>query len=365
MQKIFTADEVFTGVERLPDHAVIVEDNVIENVLPIISLPKDAKIFSHSFFLTPAFIDIQIYGADKKLFAVAPSVDTLQDMYQHCLRGGTHFFQPTVATNPLEIFHKSIDAVREYHKAGGKGVLGLHLEGPWINNIKRGAHVEELIHAPGITEARDLLEYGDGIIRTITLAPEVCSAEVIDLIQSKGIIISAGHSNATFLEATSAFDNGIHAVTHLFNGMSSLHHREAGMVGAVMQHSTVMSSIIADGHHVDFEVINIAKKLIQKRLFLITDAVTETTEGHYPHELQGDKYVSKGILSGSAITMLQSVKNCIERAGIDLNEALRMASLYPSKVMGMDHNTGMIKKGYTASIIMLDKDLNLVGENVV
>jgi N-acetylglucosamine-6-phosphate deacetylase len=225
--------------------------------------------------------------------------------------------------------------------------------------------VEELIHSPDIKEVAELINYGKGVIKMITLAPEVCSADVIDLIQSNGIIISAGHSNATFREGTEAFDNGIHTVTHLFNAMSAFHHRNPGLSAAVMQHPTVMSSIIADGHHVDFEVIKIAKKLMQRRLFLITDAVTETTEGYYPHQLEKDKYVAKGILSGSSITMLQSVKNCIEKIGIELNEAFRMASLYPAKVLGIDHYAGMIKKGYSASLIMLDKELNLIGENIV
>jgi N-acetylglucosamine-6-phosphate deacetylase len=365
MQKIYTADEVFTGVECLPNHAVVVQNNVIENVLPVISLPRESKIYSHSFLLAPAFIDIQIYGANKKLFAVFPSADTLEEMYKHCLSGGTHFFQPTVATNTSQVVYKCIDAVNNYYKTGGKGVMGLHLEGPWINKSKRGAHVEELIHSPDIDEVTDLLEYGKGVIKMITLAPEVCGADIIDLIQSSGIIISAGHSNSTFTEATEAFNNGIHTVTHLFNAMSAFHHRNPGLPAAVMLHPTVMSSIIADGHHVDFEVIKIAKQLIQRRLFLITDAVTETTEGYYPHQQEGDKYVAKGILSGSSITMLQSVKNCIEKIGIELNEAFRMASLYPAKVLGIDHHTGMIKKGYSASFIMLDNDLKLTSENIV
>lgn len=360
MQKVYTADEVFTGVGRLPDHAVIVKDDLIENVLPIISLPKNTRITSHSFLLTPSFIDAQIYGAGKKLLAVYPSADTLDVMYKHCVAGGAHHFIPTVATNTYDVFYKCIDAINNYWAAGGKGVLGLHIEGPWINKIKRGAHFEAFIHPPQIKEVTDLLEYGKGVIKIITLAPEVCDDAVIKLIQSYGIIISAGHSNATFEEANKAFANGIYMATHLFNAMSPLHHREAGMAGAVMLHHTVMSSIIADGHHVNFEVIKIAKKLLQHRLFLITDAVTETTEGYYPHELQGDKYVSNGILSGSAITMLQSVKNCISKVDINIDEAFRMASLYPAKVLNMDHNYGMIQKGYKASFIMLDKELTII-----
>ncbi|MEO6452423.1 MAG: N-acetylglucosamine-6-phosphate deacetylase [Ginsengibacter sp.] len=363
MQKVYTADYVFTGVEHIPDYAVIVKDDVIENVLPIISLPKDLKTDAHCSLLVPAFIDIQIYGASKKLFSVFPSANTLQLMYEHCVGGGAHFFLPTVATNTSEVFYECIDAVKEYNGNGGKGVPGLHLEGPWINKLKRGAHMEALIHSPDIKEVTDLLEYGRDVIKIITLAPEVCSNEIIDLIHSYRIIVSAGHSNATFKEATRAFNNGIHLVTHLFNAMSPLHHREAGLAGAVIQHPYVMSSIIADGYHVDFEVIKIAKKLVERRLFLITDAVTETTEGCYLHQREGDKYTSNGVLSGSSITMLQSVKNCISKVGIEMNEALRMASLYPAKVLGIDHQYGMIQKGYAASFVRLDENMDIINED--
>jgi N-acetylglucosamine-6-phosphate deacetylase len=161
-----------------------------------------------------------------------------------------------------------------------------------------------------------------------------------------------------------AFDGGIRAATHLFNAMSPFHHRDAGLPGAVMQCQTVMASIIADGHHVDFEVIRIAKKMVQNRLFIITDAVTETTEGYYQHHLQGDKYTSNGILSGSAITMLQSVKNCMSKVGIELNEALRMACLYPAKVISIDHKFGRIQKGYACSFVMLDKNLDIIRNEI-
>ncbi|MEO6329573.1 MAG: N-acetylglucosamine-6-phosphate deacetylase [Ginsengibacter sp.] len=364
MQKIYAADHVFTGVERLPDHAVIVEDDVIKNVLPVISLPKDIRVDVQLSLLVPAFIDIQIYGAVQKLFSVFPAVDTLQIMHEHCVSGGTHFFLPTAATNTVDVFYKCIDAVKQYRNIGGNGVPGLHLEGPWINKLKRGAHIEALIHSPDIKEVTDLLEYGKDIIKIITLAPEVCSKEVIDLIQSYGIIVSAGHSNATFKEATQFFDDGIHLVTHLFNAMSPLHHREAGLAGAVMQHPGVMGSIIADGYHVDFEVIRMAKRLMDRRLFLITDAVTETSQGAYLHKREGDKFTSNGILSGSAITMIQSIKNCISEVGIDINEALRMASLYPAKALGIDHHYGMIQKGYAAAFAMLDENMNVIEEKV-
>ncbi len=142
--------------------------------------------------------------------------------------------------------------------------------------------------------------------------------------------------------------------------MSSLHHRNPGLPAAVMQHVSVMASIIPDGHHVDFEMIGIAKKIMKERLFIITDAVTDTHEGLYPHQLAGDKYESNGILSGSAITMAKGVKNLVEKIGIELSEALRMASLYPARLLGMSNRLGMIKKGYNADMVFLDEELNVI-----
>ena len=356
MIKVYTAEKVFTGFNWVPDHAVIEEDGWILDVVPIVSLPANTKIWAHSRMIIPSFIDAQIYGAGGKLFATYPTIDSLQLLYEHCLKGGTHYFLPTVATNTREVFIQCIEAVREYWQKGGKGVGGLHLEGPWINPDKRGAHIEKLIYTPTIEQVKGLLEYGKGIIKMITLAPEVCNKEIITLLRKNKIIISAGHSNASFAEATDSFNNGIYAVTHLFNAMSSLNHRKPGMPAAVFQHHQVVASIIADGHHVDFEVVSIAKKLLGERLFLITDAVTETSEGLYQHTRLNDTYVSNGILSGSALRMIDAVINCITKAGIKEEEALRMATLYPARALGIEDEFGMIKKGHRSELTFLDND---------
>ena len=356
MQKVFTADRVFSGSDWLPDHAVVVEKGIIKDILPLVSLPSESVIEEHVYIITPSFIDAQIYGASGKLFATFPTAETLQLMQENCALAGTHYFLPTVATNTYDVFKRCIDAVKEYWNQGGVGVGGLHIEGPWINKNKRGAHVENLIHTPTINQVHELLDYGMGVIKMITLAPEICNKEMIRLIRSKKVLVSAGHSDATFEQATESFDNGVYAVTHLFNAMSPLHHRSPGMPAAVIQHPQVVASIIADGHHVDFEMISIAKKLLEDRLFLITDAVTETTEGLYQHKLEGDKYVCNGILSGSALTMLQAVKNCIDKVGIKEEEALRMATVYPARILGIDDELGMIKKGHRAELTFLDKD---------
>lgn len=177
---------------------------------------------------------MQIYGAHKKLLAVYPEPETLSQMQSYCYRGGAAQFLPTVATNNKEVVYKCIDAVSQYWQQGGKGVHGLHLEGPWINAEKRGAHIEKLIHPPVKEEVEDLLKHSKGIIKMITLAPEVCSDEIIQLILSYDIIISAGHSNAEYELAMQHFENGITTVTHLYNAMSPLHHRSPGLVGAAL-----------------------------------------------------------------------------------------------------------------------------------
>ena len=360
MRTIFTADKIFTGSDWLPDHSIVVENKLIVDVLPLVSLPHDSKTEKHLPIIAPAFIDVQIYGAAGKLFATYPTPDSLQKLYEYCVSGGANYFLPTAATNTMEVLYNCIDAIKSYWDKGGKGVLGFHIEGPWINKLKRGAHIESLIHPPTLKEVKELLAYGKGVIKMITLAPEVCSKEIIDLIISNEIIISAGHSNANFNEGINAFDNGIETATHLFNAMSPLHHREPGLPGAVFQHPTVMSSIIPDGYHVNFEIISIAKQIMKERLFIITDAVTETSDGLYPHKLAGDKYESNGILSGSALTMARGVKNLVDRINIELSEALRMASLYPARLLGMSNKLGMIKKGYKADMVFLDEALNVI-----
>lgn len=357
----YIADRIFTGTEWLEHHAILVEQGSIQSLVPVSSLSTEIerKTFSQAF-IAPAFIDLQIYGAYDKLLAVYPEADSLARLNEYCRSGGAAFSMPTVATNRYEVFYQSIDAIRDYWNKGGQGILGLHIEGPWINPVKRGAHIESLIHSPTIQQAKELLDYGKDVIKIITLAPERCSDEVIELVRSKGIVISAGHSNASYEEAKRSFAKGIPAVTHLYNAMSPLQHRAPGLVGAAMDDDRVMASIIPDGHHVDYAAIRIAKSVMKERLFVITDAVTTTTEGPYQHYLVGDKYEADGILSGSALTMNKAVYNLVHHVGIDLGEALRMCSLYPAKVIGLDQKLGKIVPGYDARLAILDENMALV-----
>lgn len=359
--KIYTADCIFTGENWLTNHAIITDDGSIDKVIPVSALTSSQHTEQFdNCFIAPAFIDIQIYGAYGKLFSAYPEASSLYKLKEYCEKGGAAFCLPTVATNTYEVFYKAIDAVKDYWNKKGEGIVGLHLEGPWINSAKRGAHIESLIHSPTIQQAEQLLNYGKDVIKVITLAPEVCSRKVIDLILSHNIIISAGHSNATYNEAKQSFKNGIGSVTHLYNAMSSLQHRQPGLVGAVMDDDRIMASIIPDGHHVDYAAIRIAKQVMKERLFVITDAVTTNTEGHYQHEATGDKYEAAGILSGSALKMNLAVKNLVAYANIELAEALRMCSLYPAQVLKAENKFGKIIPGYQAAMVVMNNELEVV-----
>ena len=226
---------------------------------------------------------------------------------------------------------------------------------------KRGAHNPNWIFSPSLDQVKELVEYGKDVIKIITLAPEVCTPEILEYIQLQKITVSAGHSNATYEQATHTFNNtGVDTVTHLYNAMSPLQHRAPGLVGAVLDHPLVKAAIIPDGHHVDYAAIRIAKRILHERLFAITDAVTTTTEGYYKHEFAGDKYTANGILSGSALTMHKAFKNLVVHAGIKVDEALRMCSLYPARVVKYSDQIALLKNGYPANMIVLDKALNLV-----
>jgi len=357
----YLAEKIFTGYEILNHHAVVVDDNgIITGIIPSQNIQAGTKITDvKNALIAPAFIDLQLYGAYGKLLSAYPTAETVKAIYDYSCAGGASHCMPTVGTSTYETIFTCIDAIKDYWNKGGQGVLGLHVEGPWISVSKRGAHNPEWIFSPTIEQAKQLLEYGKDIIKMITVAPEVVSSEVIDLIHSYNIVVSAGHSNATYEQATASF-NTIKTATHLYNAMSALQHREPGMAGAILDHASVYCSIVPDGYHVSFPAIRIAKKIMGERLFAITDAVTETTEGYYKHTLEGDKYTSNGILSGSALTMNKCAKNFVEHCGITIEESLRMCSIYPAKVMRKENELGLIATGRKANLVVLNNTLDVI-----
>ncbi len=355
MTAYISAQELFTGSSWISEVVIEIADG------KIIAIKKEGYDHKNAFpLVVPALIDLQIYGAGGKLLSEFPEASTIQLIYDYCVAGGAAYFQPTIASQSNEIIMAAIKAVKDYKSSGGKGCMGLHIEGPWINPIKKGAHNEAVIHSPTMEEVKAIVDYGADDIGMITVAPEICSKEIIDFIQSKGIVVSAGHTNADYETANTFFDNGIQVATHLYNAMSPLQHRAPGVVGALFNHPRAMCSLVADGYHVDFSAIQIAKKLMGDRLFCITDAVTTTNTGFYQHYLVGDKYESAGTLSGSALTQLKSVNNLVEQVGIDVGEAVKMCSLYPAKVMQQKGITGTIEVNENADLLCLSADRQLL-----
>lgn len=360
MLTAFIANQIFTGQEIVGGKAVLVDNSEVVDIVSSSTIPtRYNKKDLGKNLLAPAFIDLQIYGGNGKLFSTELTTESLEATYEYCLQGGCTKFMITMATNSIEKFLNGIEVVRQYWSEGGKGLLGLHLEGPYINPIKKGAHIEKYIKKPTIDEVNMLLQKGKNVIRMMTLAPEQCDKEIVELLLRNKVIISAGHSNATYSEAMNGFNSGIPVATHLFNAMSQLQGREPGMVGAIYD-SGVMSSIVCDGVHVDFASVRISKKIMQENLFFITDAVAEVLHGEYQHIFKSDRYtLPNGTLSGSSLSMQQAVKNGVKKVGIDLEESLRMASLYPAKLLGLDKTHGCIKGGSSADFAVLDENLNL------
>lgn len=361
MSIAFVPERLFNGEEILPGHAVLVKDGIVHEVVPSSAIPAGYRRREiPGALLAPAFMDLQIYGGNGKMFSTELTIESLDATYEYCLGGGCTQFMITMATTSIEKFLSGIEVVRDYWAQGGKGLLGLHMEGPYINPVKKGAHLEKFIKTPTVEEVKMILDKGRGAVKYITLAPELCDPEIIQMILHLGIIVSAGHSNATYQEATSAFDAGIPVATHLFNAMSPLQHRAPGLVGAIYDHPKAKSSVVCDGIHVDFPAVRISKKIMGDRLFYITDAVAEVKHGEYQHIFKGDKFtLPDGTLSGSALTMLQCVKNGVEQLNISLEESLRMASLYPARMIRMDKYYGSIHPGSKADFVALDKDLVL------
>lgn len=362
MSTAFIAREIFTGSDIQTGKAVLVKEGRIEGIVPKSDIPAGYRQQElPGYLLAPAFMDLQIYGGNGKLFSAELTTDSLDAVYEYCLQGGCTQFLITMATTSIEKMLNGIEAVRNYQAGGGKGLLGIHLEGPYINPAKKGAHIEKFIKKPVLEEIRLLLDKGKGVFRMMTLAPEQCDPKLIDMLQQHNVIVSAGHSNATYEQAIDGFYQGIPVATHLFNAMSPLQSRQPGMVGAIYDHNDVRCSIVCDGIHVDYASVRISKKIMKDRLFFITDAVAEVSYGEYTHVFGGDRYtLADGTLSGSSLTMLKAVRNGMEKAGIPLPEALRMAALYPASVMGLEKKWGSIQPGAQADFILLDEQLNLL-----
>lgn len=360
MKTLYTNARVFTGEAILEKAKILVDNHKIIDAGLRVPAPDDAEVIDlQGLWIAPACIDLQVYGGQGKLFNNEPTVETIQKTWESVRTGGASHFQITLSCSPLETMWAAIDACREYQSAGGQGLLGLHLEGPYFNPEKRGAHPLQHIRTANPAEVAELIRCGKDVVTYMTLAPEQVDDVSLDLLLESGIFISAGHSNATFAQGVYGFQKGIGRATHLFNAMSAFQGRSPGLVGAIYDQKP-WTSIIADGIHLDYNSLKISKSILGDKLFLISDAVTESFSGDYRFRFSGDRYVDEaGTLAGSALTMWQAVKNVVQFAEIPLMEALRMASLYPAMVIGQDWRLGKIAPGYAAHFVVFDDAMEL------
>src|SRR5690606_3673539 len=359
---IFNEDHVFL------DHALVMQGEKILGICPVSAVPTEAeRIDVKGANISPGLVDLQVYGAGDDLFSAELTMESIARIERRLLAQGCTSFVLTLATNTIAVFK---EAIRIFNSYQPQSAIGLHLEGPFLNPQKRGAHPAGLIVSPSVELITDLLDTDEEAVIMMTIAPEQFDAESINLLLQRSILLSAGHNAASFGQAMQGFDGGIKAATHLWNAMSSFHHRDIGLPGAVFRHPGVSASIIVDGIHVDFQAVRIAKELMGRRLFLITDAVAACDKGIYQHVLHDDHYVlPDGTLSGSALSLLDAIRNCVQHVDIPLEEAIRMATCYPADLIGRS-DIGNLNTGSWANVLVFGADFNVhsvycKGEKVV
>ncbi|MGF1847883.1 N-acetylglucosamine-6-phosphate deacetylase [Vibrio lentus] len=359
--------KIYTGSDVLTDHAVVIENELIKKVCPISELPEGIEVRDlDGANLSPGFIDLQLNGCGGVMLNDEITADTMQIMHKANLKSGCTSFLPTLITSSDEDMRAVITAAREYHNQYQNQSLGLHLEGPYLNVAKKGIHSVDHIRKSD-SEMIELICENSDLVAKVTLAPELNDPEHIERLRKAGVVVSIGHTNATYAEARQGFESGITFATHLFNAMTPMIGREPGVVGAIYDTPEVYAGIIADGFHVDYANIRIAHKIKGEKLVLVTDATAPAGAdmeyfifvGKKVYYRDGKCVDENGTLGGSALTMIEAVQNTVEHAGIALDEALRMATLYPATAIGVESKLGRIKKGMVANLAVFDRDFNV------
>ena len=315
--------------------------------------------------LSPAFFDTHINGGEEYYLTQSNNEEAIKDIFDASVQTGTYYVLPTVITSSPENILKGIDEIRKYRiNHPQSGVVGLHLEGPFLNPLKRGAHLAKYVRKPTDSEIQEILEAGKDVIKIWTIAPEQFTPDQLQMVISSGITISAGHSNATYEEASEAFVSGISLVTHLYNAMSSFHHRKPGLIGAALSHPQVWAPIILDGKHCHFGAAQTAWQAKPDRLFLISDALflgrkkQDFRWEEFDARLVNGEYVnSEGNLAGSAVSMGECIYNAVNLLKIPLEIAVSMATDRPAKAVRMEHVMGKLEQGYPAVFSVFDDEL--------
>jgi N-acetylglucosamine-6-phosphate deacetylase len=354
--KIIMDKEVLTGYNLLFSKNKIVR---ITKELPIWAEPIDAK----GLYLSAGFIDIHIHGSNGFDVMDATS-EALEGIAKSIVQTGTTSFLATTMTMSQENIERALENIQKFKVNDTAKILGVHLEGPFINPTKKGAQNEAYIQRPNF----ELIEPYMESVKMITLAPEVEGAKAFMAYLQEHyshILLSIGHSNASYQESKESFSNGVSHATHLFNAMNPLHHREPGIVGAVLESDRVSCDIIADLIHIHPSFFSMLYKVKQENLLLITDAMRAGCLCAGVSEIGGQKVIVKegearledGTLAGSVLKMNEALRNFYKYADISLPKLIAMVTSVPAKKMGL--KLGRLAEGYPADLVLFDKSFEI------
>lgn len=357
--KIYTGEGIVTG------KAVIINGDKIEKIVD--KMPEGLETIDlQGKILTPGFIDLQLNGCGGVLFNDEISVETLKIMHETNLKTGTTSYLPTLITTSDENIEKALELVDTTPELENIGVLGLHIEGPYISIPKKGIHNEKYIRVMADEIIHKIAQKGAKVTKIMTIAPENAKVEHLKELNDSGIKLAIGHTNATYDEVMEKVKY-FKMVTHLYNAMSAFTSREPGVLGAIFDYKNLDCGIIIDGVHCHYKSAKIAKDILKEKLFLVTDAVAPVGTNMEYFMFEGNKVLYKdgkcispdGTLGGSALTMIEGVQNLVKYVGVTLEEALLMASTYPAKAIDVAHSYGYVKEGYVADLVVLDENLNI------
>ena len=366
-----TGAEIFDGRKRHQNCALLVDGSQITGISPSADVPHDyQQIVLKGGVLAAGFIDAQVNGGGGLLLNEKPDVNTIKTICAAHVPFGTTALLPTLITATSETTALAIKAGIEAVAMKVPGFVGLHLEGPHLSVKKCGAHDASLIRPMTDGDMEMYLAARKALpVLMMTVAPENISTAQIRILAEAGVIVSIGHSNIDADEFRKASAAGASGVTHLFNAMSPLLAREPGIVGAALDDGSVHAGLIADGVHVNPTAISVALRAKKGpgRIFLVTDSMATIGTEIKSFELNGRTIIRQdgrltlenGTLAGADLDMISAVKFMVQSVGTSVDEALRMASLYPAECLGIADHTGCLKPGYMSDIVHLDTDLGI------
>ena len=341
---------------------VLIHGGRIQSVVASTGGPADPRHLDLAGgYLVPGFIDVQVNGGGDRLFNDDPSVDTIARIGAAHRQFGTTGFLPTLISDDVAKIEAAMGAARCAIDAGVPGVLGVHIEGPFLNQSRKGIHDPSKLRPISDAEIELLTKPIGGRV-VVTLAPEMVPVEAIERLTAAGVIVCAGHTDASADITQHALRNGLRGFTHLFNAMSQLNSREPGVVGAALLDEDSWCGIIVDGHHVDARTLQLAIRATPLRRFMLVTDAMPSVGGEKNFLLNGQAITvstgkctnEDGTLAGSDLDMAAAIRNAIEMLGVSLTEAVQMASGNPAAFLGVDDEFGTIAAGYRANFVLLN-----------